>query len=98
MWGGELLLRNGEPAGQVTSAAWGEALGAAVGLAYLRNPAGDPVTAEFARTGAYAVNVGGHLVSATVGLRPPYDPASTKIKDQEGNGLGPGAPSSVRTT
>ena len=41
MWGGELLLRDGEPVGQVTSAAWGETVGAAVGLAYLRDPAGD---------------------------------------------------------
>jgi glycine cleavage system aminomethyltransferase T/glycine/D-amino acid oxidase-like deaminating enzyme len=98
MWGSELLLRNGEPAGQVTSAAWSETLEAAVGLAYLRDPAGDPVTAEFARTGAYAVNVGGHLVSATVGLRPLYDPAGLKIKGEGGNGLVPAAPSSTRTT
>jgi 4-methylaminobutanoate oxidase (formaldehyde-forming) len=98
MWGSELLLRDGEPAGQVTSAAWGETLGAAVGLAYLRNPAGDPVTAEFALAGTYAVNVGGQLVSATVGLRPPHDPAGTKIKDKGGNGLSPRAPSSTRTT
>jgi heterotetrameric sarcosine oxidase gamma subunit len=83
MWGGELLLRDGAPAGQVTSAAWGETLGAAVGLAYLRDPAGDPVTAEFARAGMYAVNVGGQLASAAVGLRPPYDPNGTKIKGGE---------------
>jgi 4-methylaminobutanoate oxidase (formaldehyde-forming) len=82
MWGSELLLRDGVPAGQVTSAAWGETLGAAVGLAYLRDPAGDPVTAEFARAGKYAVNVGGQLVSATVGLRAPYDPAGKKIKGE----------------
>ena len=81
MWGGELLLRDGEPAGLLTSAAWGETLGAAVGLAYLRNPAGDPVTAEFARTGRYEVNVGGQLAGAAVGLRPPYDPAGKRIKD-----------------
>ena len=37
LWGGELLLRDGGPAGQVTSAAWGETLGASVGLAYLRS-------------------------------------------------------------
>jgi glycine cleavage system aminomethyltransferase T/glycine/D-amino acid oxidase-like deaminating enzyme len=98
MWGSELLLRDGEPAGQVTSAAWGETLEGAVGLAYLRDPAGAPVTAEFARSGTYAVNVGGQLVSATVGLRPLYDPAGTKIKDEEGNGLVPAAPSSTRTT
>jgi heterotetrameric sarcosine oxidase gamma subunit len=83
MWGSELLLRDGEPAGQVTSAAWGETLGAAVGLAYLRDPAGDPVTADFARAGTYAVNVGGRLVGATVALRSPYDPAGKKIKGGE---------------
>ncbi len=42
MWGSELLLRDGEPVGQVTSAAWGETVGGAVGLAYLRDPGGDP--------------------------------------------------------
>jgi heterotetrameric sarcosine oxidase gamma subunit len=82
MWGSELLLRDGEPVGQVTSAAWGETLGAAVGLAYLRNPAGDPVTGEFARAGTYAVNVGGQLAGARVGLRPPYDPTGKQIKGQ----------------
>ena len=61
MWGGELVLRDGVAAGQVTSAAWGEALGGAVGLAYVWHPAGDPVTADFARSGEYLVNVGGEL-------------------------------------
>ncbi len=75
MWGGELLLREGEPVGQLTSAAWGETVGAAVGLAYLRDPAGGAVTAEFIRTGQYQVNVGGQLAAAAVSLRPPYDPA-----------------------
>jgi glycine cleavage system aminomethyltransferase T/glycine/D-amino acid oxidase-like deaminating enzyme len=81
MWGGELLLRNGEPAGQLTAAAWGESLGAAVGLAYLRDPAGERVTADFVRAGQYEVNIGGQLAGASVGLRPPYDPAGRKVKD-----------------
>ena len=42
LWGGELVLRDGAPAGQVTSAAWGETVGASVGLALLRSD--DPVT------------------------------------------------------
>jgi heterotetrameric sarcosine oxidase gamma subunit len=98
MWGSELLLRDGEPAGQVMSAAWGETLDAAVGLAYVRDPGGAAVTAEFARAGTYAVNVGGQLVSATVGLRPPYDPAGTKVKDEGGNGPGSTTPASTGTT
>jgi 4-methylaminobutanoate oxidase (formaldehyde-forming) len=80
MWGGELLLRDGEPVGLLSSAAWSATLGAAVGLAYVRDPAGQPVTAEFVRTGRYEVNVGGQLAGATVGLRPPYDPDGRKIR------------------
>ena len=80
MWGSELLLRDGEPAGQVMSAAWGESVGGCVGLAYLRDPAGGPVTAEFAKTGTFHVNVGGYLAGAAIFLRSPYDPAGTKIK------------------
>ena len=80
MWGGELILRDGIPVGQVTSAAWGETLRAAVGLGYVRDPAGDPVTAAFVAAGSYEVNVGGRLAAATAGLRPPYDPAGSRVR------------------
>jgi heterotetrameric sarcosine oxidase gamma subunit len=84
MWGGELVLRDGVPVGQVTSAAWGETVGGAVGLGYIRDPAGTAVTADFARTGSYQVNVGGQLVAATASLRPPYDPAGTRVRSAVG--------------
>jgi len=80
-WGGELLLRDGQPAGQVMSAAWGETVGGCVGLAYLRDPAGDPVTAQFVKSGTYQVNVGGQLTSASIQLRPPYDAEGKKTKN-----------------
>jgi 4-methylaminobutanoate oxidase (formaldehyde-forming) len=80
LWGGELVLRDGVPVGQLTSAAWGEAVGRAVGLGYLRHPAGDVVTPEFLRAGRYQVNAGGGLYPATVSLRPPFDPASTRVR------------------
>jgi len=80
LWGGELVLRDGVAAGQLTSGAYGAALGAAVGLGYIRDPSGGPATAEFARTGSYQVNVGGQLIPATVHLRPPYDPTGARIK------------------
>jgi 4-methylaminobutanoate oxidase (formaldehyde-forming) len=86
MWGGELVLRDGVPVGQVTSAAWGQTLGAAVGLGYIRDPARAPVTADFARTGSYHVNIGGDLVPATAGLRAPYDPAGTRVRPGPGPG------------
>ena len=80
MWGGELVLRDGVPVGQVTSAAWGAALGATAGLAYIRDPAGDPVTPEFVRTGSYQVNVGGEIRAVTMSLRPPFDPSGERVR------------------
>jgi 4-methylaminobutanoate oxidase (formaldehyde-forming) len=80
MWGGELILRDDKPAGQLTSAAWGEALGASVGLGYVRHPAGESVTADILRSGSYHVNVGGTVCSATVALRPPFDPDGYRVK------------------
>jgi len=73
VWGGELVLRDGVAVGQVTSGAWGEAVGGCVGLAYVQ---GTPDV----RTGKYEVNVGGQVYSATVHLRPPFDPAGDRIK------------------
>jgi glycine cleavage system aminomethyltransferase T len=81
LWGGELVLRDGVAVGQLTSAAWGETVGRAVGLGYLRHPAGEVVTPEFVGAGRYQVNVGGDLFPATVSLRPPFDPASTRVRD-----------------
>jgi heterotetrameric sarcosine oxidase gamma subunit len=80
IWGGELVLRDGVAVGQVTSGAWGEAVGGCVGLAYIRQPDGGVVTPDWTRAGAYQVNVGGTLYPATVHLRPPFDPAGDRIK------------------
>jgi glycine cleavage system aminomethyltransferase T/glycine/D-amino acid oxidase-like deaminating enzyme len=80
MWGGELILRDGVPVGQVTSAAWGETVGAAVGLGYVRDPSGAAVTAGFLTGGSYQVNVGGQLVGAAASLRPPYDPSGSRVR------------------
>jgi 4-methylaminobutanoate oxidase (formaldehyde-forming) len=80
MWGGELVLRDGVAVGQMTSAAWGAALDATVGLAYVRDPGGGAVTPEFVRTGTYQVNVGGEVRAATASLRPPFDPAGERVR------------------
>lgn len=80
LWGGELVLRDGEAVGQVTSAAWGETLGACVGLAYVWRRNGATVTAEYLDTGRYEVNVGGDLSTATMHRRSPFDPDNLQIK------------------
>lgn len=80
LWGGELVLRDGVVAGQVSSAAWGETAGACVGMAYLRSPDGARVDAQWIRSGDYQVNVGGTTYPITVSLKPIYDPANSRIR------------------
>ena len=80
MWGGELVLRRGIAAGQVISAAWGETLGRCVGLAYIWDPDGGPIDAEWIRDGAYEVNAGGDRHPVSVTTKPPFDPAGHKTR------------------
>jgi 4-methylaminobutanoate oxidase (formaldehyde-forming) len=69
LWGGELLLRGGEPAGQVTSAAWGETVGSCVALGYLRHDA--PVTGDWLAAGGFEVDVAGERYAVRCSLRAP---------------------------
>lgn len=80
MWGGELILRNGVAAGQVTSAAWGETLGHCVGLAYVWDPDGGPIDRGWIGEGSYQVNIGGDLRAITVTTKPPFDAPGEKIR------------------
>jgi 4-methylaminobutanoate oxidase (formaldehyde-forming) len=80
LWGGELILRDGAVAGQVTSAAWGSTIGSAVGLAYLKAADKSVIDADWVRTGSYQVNVGGRRYPITVSLRPLYDPVSKRVR------------------
>ncbi|GAW48324.1 FAD dependent oxidoreductase [Nocardioides sp. PD653] len=69
LWGGELVLRDGSPVGQVTSAAWGETVGSCVGLALLR--AGGPVTADWLAAGTHEVDVAGERHAVRLSLKAP---------------------------
>ena len=80
MWGGELLLRDGVGAGQVTSAAFGTTIGSCVGLAYVWRPDGAVVTPDWINEGTWQVNIGGTVVSMRVQLGAPYDPKSERVR------------------
>jgi 4-methylaminobutanoate oxidase (formaldehyde-forming) len=69
LWGGELLLRDGAVAGQVTSAAWGETVGASVGLGYLRSEG--PVTTESLTGPRFEVDVAGRRFGVRLSLKAP---------------------------
>jgi glycine cleavage system aminomethyltransferase T len=69
VWGGELVLRDGEPAGQVTSAAYGATVGASVGLALLRADA--PVRQDDLDRSAFAIDLAGTTYPARLTLAAP---------------------------
>jgi 4-methylaminobutanoate oxidase (formaldehyde-forming) len=69
VWGGELLLRDGAPAGQVTSAAYGATVGASVGLALLRSDR--PVRQADLDASSFAIDLAGALEPVRVSLRAP---------------------------
>lgn len=69
LWGGELVLRDGSPVGQVTSAAWGETVGSCVALAYLRHDG--PVTSGWLAAGAFEVDVAGERYAVRAALKAP---------------------------
>ncbi|WP_457110889.1 GcvT family protein [Marmoricola sp. URHA0025 HA25] len=79
-WGGELILREGVPSGQVMSAAWGATIGAGVGLAYVWDPAGGVVEKEWLLGAAYEIDVGGARSPVSVSLRPVVDPDGLSTK------------------
>jgi 4-methylaminobutanoate oxidase (formaldehyde-forming) len=69
VWGGELLLRDGEPAGQVTSAAYGATVGASVGLALLRSDR--PVRQADLDASSFEIDLAGLRYPARVTLKAP---------------------------
>jgi 4-methylaminobutanoate oxidase (formaldehyde-forming) len=69
VWGGELLLRDGAPAGQVTSAAYGATVGASVGLALLRTDRA--VRQEDLDSSSFEIDLAGELVPTRVTLAAP---------------------------
>ena len=79
-WGGELLLRDGEPVGFASSAAFGHTLGRAVLLGYIERRDGGKADREWLGRGRYQVAIGGERYDADLSLRPPYDPAGTRIR------------------
>jgi 4-methylaminobutanoate oxidase (formaldehyde-forming) len=76
--GGELILRNGEPAGEVTSAAYGHSLGSIVALGYVAT-GGVPVDDAWLAA-RFEIDIAGERVPVRASLKPFYDPSGAKMK------------------
>ena len=70
LWHGESLLRDGERAGYITSAAIAPTLGGSAGLGWIRGPL----------DGSWQVEIGGDAVPCRVSLEPFYDPRGERLR------------------
>ena len=80
LWGGEALLREGRPVGDLTSAGYGHTVGASVGLGYVRREDGEAIDTAWLELGNFEVDLAGKRLKAKVSLRPPYDPTGARTK------------------
>jgi 4-methylaminobutanoate oxidase (formaldehyde-forming) len=76
--GRETILRNGVPAGYLTSGGWGYTLAKNIGLGYVRN--GEGVTDDHLKSGSYELEVASERVPATLHMGPLYDPSMGRIR------------------
>jgi len=65
LWGGEAILRDGQPVGSVSSAAFGHTLGCPVAMGYLSRTDG-PVDDAWIESGRYTIDLAGDAVAVTV--------------------------------
>jgi 4-methylaminobutanoate oxidase (formaldehyde-forming) len=69
-WGGEGILRDGRPVGEITSAGYSVKLGRAVVMGYVRGDG--PITREHVLSGSYVVDIAGDRISATPIAKPAF--------------------------
>ncbi|HZP99511.1 MAG TPA: FAD-dependent oxidoreductase [Reyranella sp.] len=80
LWGGEAILRDGKPVGDLTSAAYGHTVGASVGMGYVKRADGQGIDADWLASGRFEVDLAGVRLKARLSLRPPYDPTGARIR------------------
>ena len=77
--GRETILRNGKPAGWLSSAGYGHHLGMYIGYGYVRDVSG--VDDDYVMSGSYQLEVATKLIDCSVHLSPLYDPQMQRIKN-----------------
>ena len=74
----ELIRRDGEIVGYISSGAYGFTLGASVGMGYISHAGG--VTKEFIESGAWEIEIACERYSADASLRAFFDPKGERVK------------------
>jgi heterotetrameric sarcosine oxidase gamma subunit len=74
----EVIYRDGEPVGRISSGAFGYTLGRSVGLGFTRVPR--EANAQWLESRSYEIDIAGTRVPARASLRPFYDPSGSRIR------------------
>jgi glycine cleavage system aminomethyltransferase T/glycine/D-amino acid oxidase-like deaminating enzyme len=80
LWGNELIVRDGDPVGFVSSAAYGHTVGAASMLGLVRRADGGKADVSWLTSGRFQVAVAGELYDAAASTRAPYDPEGLRVR------------------
>ena len=80
LWGQEAIVRDDEVMGYVRRAEYAFSLGRAIAYGYVQRPGGVEVTKEFLSSGTWHLEVMGKRLSASLHLRPPFDPRNLRLK------------------
>jgi len=76
--GGELILRDGEPVGDLTSAAYGHTVGGIVALGYAAT--GGARVDDAWLSARFEIDIAGERVKVAASLKAPYDPKGGRLK------------------
>ena len=74
-----MILRDGEPVGEITSAAYGHTVGAIVGLGYVAT-GGKKLDEAALAASRFELDVAGERVPVRASLRAPYDPRGERVR------------------
>jgi len=77
LWGGEAILRDGQPLGDLSSAFYGFSLGRSVGLGRVSAETG--VDRAFVEAGRWEIDLAGQRLAARAHLRPAFDPEGARL-------------------
>jgi 4-methylaminobutanoate oxidase (formaldehyde-forming) len=80
LWGGEVVLRDGQPLTYLTSGSYGHTLGAGVGLGYVARDRDEAIDRAWIEGGRYEVDTGSGRYAATPHVRAPVDPDGLRLR------------------
>ncbi len=78
-WGGELVLADGAPVGEITSAAYGATLGGLIALGWVHST-DDAIDQAWLDRRRFTIDVAGETIPVRASLRPFYDPDGLRMR------------------